>query len=343
MKVGSAVLGLHISAVCVFALTQGCVTTESQGSGRGAGARQKGPWKQHEHKGVSTEGTAVAQNAPGFTQGIQGTGSIYDPVIIETGTGATVEPYIPPKTTSTAGTQVYIVKKGDILSQIAVDFGTSTKSLIAMNNLTNPDVLYVGQELRVPAGHSSSKVSTTSKSSSSAKKGGEYTIQKGDTLSHIAVAAGVSIDDLRSLNNIKNDKIFAGEKLSIPSYGKVPASTRSTAASTPAVKKATKTEPTPPVAPAPSAVAPAPSAIAPAPTPSYIEPTAPEVAPSLGPVETTNMSVDMVQDHVVYPGETLDDIARTYSVSKSDIMRLNNITDEASIKEGQRLRVPITE
>ena len=167
--------------------------------------------------------------------------------------------------------------------------------------------------------------------SSSVKKGGEYTIQKGDTLSHIAVAAGVSIDDLRSLNNIKDDKIFAGEKISIPSYGKVPSSTRSTSTST---AKKPKTEPTPPVAPAPSAMAPAPSAVA---------PVSMEVAPSPEPVDTNSMSVDMVQDHVVYPGETLDDIARTYSVSKSDIMRLNNITDEASIKENQRLRVPITE
>jgi LysM repeat protein len=39
----------------------------------------------------------------------------------------------------------------------------------------------------------------------------------------------------------------------------------------------------------------------------------------------------------------MDDIARQYSVSKSEIMRLNNISDEAAIKEGQRLRIPISE
>lgn len=322
MKVGSAVLGLHVAAVCLFAMTQGCVTTESQGSGRGAGARHKGPWK-HEHKGKSTEGMAVAQDY-GYKPVAD---SVFDsPVITSSESHSSVEPYAPPKTTSTAGTKVYIVQKGDILSRLASDFNTTTKTLISMNNLSNPDVLYVGQELRVPAGggKSSSYSGSSSKSSPSVKKGGEYLIQKGDTLSGIAVAAGVSIDDLRSLNNIKDDKIFAGEKLSIPSGGKIPSTSKKSAPA-----KA-KTEPTPPVEPAPSAVA--------APEP------APVAAPAAEPVESTSsMSVDAVMDHVVYPGETLDDISRSYGVSKSDIMRLNNISEESSVKEGQRLRIPITE
>ncbi|MCF7864571.1 MAG: LysM peptidoglycan-binding domain-containing protein, partial [Kiritimatiellales bacterium] len=284
MKVGSAVLGLHVAAVCLFAMTQGCVTSESQGSGRGAGARHKGPWK-HEYKGPSTEGTAVAQDY-GYKPVSD---SVFDsPVITSSDSRSSVEPYAPPKTKSTAGTEVYIVQKGDILSRLASDFNTTTKTLISMNNLSNPDVLYVGQELRVPAGggKSSHSSSSSKSSSSSVKKGGDYVIQKGDTLSGIAVAAGVSIDSLRSLNNIKDDKIFAGEKLSIPSGGKIPSTSHK---STPAKAK---TEPTPPVEPAPSAVA------EPAP--------APVAAPAAEPVESTSsMSVDAVMDHVVYPGETL--------------------------------------
>lgn len=316
MKVGAAVLGLHIAAVCVFSLTQGCVTTESQGSGRGAGARHKGPWK-HEHKGKQASSQAVASSSyyPGAEQD---TGSIYDPVIIES--SSTPEPYIAPS--SFANTESYIVQKGDVLSRLAVDFNTTTKNLIAMNNLSNPDVLYVGQELRIPAGSRSSSSSSSSyKSSSSVKKGGEYMIQKGDTLSGIAVAAGVSINDLRSLNNIKDDQIFAGETLSIPVGGKVPTNTQ-------------KSKPKKKSTPAPVEPAPAAAELAPAPL-------APE--PGVEPVETTSMSVDAVMDHVVYPGETLDDISRQYGVSKSDIMRLNNISDASAVKEGQRLRIPIAE
>ncbi len=311
MKVGVTVLGLHVAAVCAFVLMQGCVTTESQGSGRGAGARHKGPWK-HEHKDKQVDPPAVATDSY-YANDDQSTDSIYDPVIVEGSSSTKVEPYVAPVTSST---EVYIVQKGDILSRIAVAFDSTTKNLISMNNLSNPDVLYVGQELRVPAGRKGSSVSsTTTTKSTSIKKGDSYKIQKGDTLSEIASAAGVSINDLRSLNNIKNDQIFAGETIDIPSYGKAPS-----VKSTPKKTKSTPVEPVAEPAPAPLAVA------------SVVEP-----------VETTTMQVEHVVDHVVYPGETLDDISRQYGVSSSDIMRLNNISDASEIKENQRLRIPIAE
>lgn len=303
MKIGSAVLGLHIAALIAFALTQGCVTTESKGSGRGAGAKHKGPWK-HEHKGT-TESSQTVTGSSIYAGDEQS--SAYEPVIIDSGTqSATPEPYVAP-VPSYGNTQTYIVQKGDMLSQLAVDFNTTTKTLIAMNNLSNPDVLYVGQELQVPAG---SRKQSTKKSAPVVKKGGTYVIQKGDTLSGIAVAAGVSLNDLRSLNNIQDDKIFAGETLDIPSGGKVPTDTQKS-------------------------------------KPKAADPVEPEPAPlaesDVASAESSSMQVDAVMDHVVYPGETLDDISRQYSVGKSDIMRLNNISSESAIKEGQRLRIPISE
>ena len=77
-----------------------------------------------------------------------------------------------------------------------------------------------------------------------------------------------------------------------------------------------------------------------APEPAPLAPVAP--APAVEPVESS-MTFDMVQDHVVYPGETLDDIARQYGVSKSEIMRMNNISDPTAVSEGQRLRIPVAE
>ncbi len=325
MKIGSAVLGVHVAVLCVFALTQGCVTTESQGSGRGAGARHKGPWK-HEHKGKKVASSVVAQDPYADYGDAMDSGSVYEPVMVES--TSTVEPVITAAPVSNS--EIYIVQKGDVLSQLAVDFDTTTATLIEMNGLANPDVLYVGQELAVPAGRrGSSKKGSTSKPSGSIKKGGTYTIQKGDTLSEIALAAGVSIDDLRSLNNIKGDQIMAGDTLDIPSYGKVPSTSRKSSSSS-STKKA---EPAPVVEPTP-----APAAAAPAPAPMAV--TAPVVEPQ---VETTAMSVDMIEDKVLYPGETLDDVARQYGVSKAEIMRLNNITDESQVKEGMRLRIPIAE
>ena len=309
MKVGSAVLGLHIAALVAFALTQGCVTTESQGSGRGAGAKHKGPWR-HEHKGKADSGQVAASDSM-YAADEQ---SAYDPVIIESDSSSSSAGYAAAGAGAAAAStydnsEVYIVQQGDVLSRIAADSGTSTQTLIDMNNLSNPDVLYVGQEIRVPAG--SKKSSSSSKSAPKVQKGGEYVIQSGDTLSGIAVAAGVSVADLRSLNNIQDDKIFAGETISIPSGGKVPTDTQKSA-------------------------------------PKEAAPVEPEAAPMAAaavaaPTDSGSMQVDAVMDHVVYPGESLDDISRQYGVGKSDIMRLNNISDESAVKEGQRLRIPISE
>ncbi|WP_372807157.1 LysM peptidoglycan-binding domain-containing protein [Pontiella sp.] len=320
MKIGSAIV-LHVAVLGAFTLT-GCETTKSQGSGRGAGAKHKAPFR-HEHKDKAETASAgflagdypIDDMLPGddlFTGGEPFKVSGYD-----------VEPQ---PTTTTATTEVYIVKKGDMLSQLAVDFDTTTATLVELNRLSNPDVLYVGQELRVPAGRGASK--TTTKSTGSVQKGGNYTIQKGDTLSGIAIAAGVSINDLRSLNNIKGDKIMAGETLAIPSYGKVPSSARKTStssASSTTTKKPVTT------------------------TPTKVEPAVQEVGPVLdiaGPTVATPdspMSLDVIEDKVLYPGETLDDVARQYGVSKAEIMRQNNISNESQVREGMRLRIPIAE
>jgi lysozyme len=209
-----------------------------------------------------------------------------------------------------------------MLSQLAVDFDTTTAELVRLNNLSNPDVLYVGQELQVPAGRGGASRSAAPSSAPAVKKGGTYTIQKGDTLSGIAVAAGVSINELRSLNNIEGDMIRAGDTIDIPVGGKVPTNTQ----------KVTGTkEPEAEAAP----VEPAPAAAELAPAPMADVGTEPEMAP----VE----SVDMIEEYVFYPGDSLDEIAQKYGVGKAEIMRLNNISDETQIQDGQRLRIPIAE
>lgn len=45
---------------------------------------------------------------------------------------------------------------------------------------------------------------------------GEYTVVRGDTLSTIAEAFGVSVDRLKRANNLKNDMIREGQTLVIP-------------------------------------------------------------------------------------------------------------------------------
>ena len=70
--------------------------------------------------------------------------------------------------------------------------------------------------------------------------------------------------------------------------------------------------------------------------------TAPAAAPAAAAPVASAASAP-VYEHVLYPGETLDDVARQYGSSKQEIMKLNSITDPAAIKPGTKLLVPIPE
>lgn len=48
----------------------------------------------------------------------------------------------------------YTVQRGDTLFKIAVRFNTTTAKLISLNSLSNPNVIYVGQTLKVPSNES---------------------------------------------------------------------------------------------------------------------------------------------------------------------------------------------
>jgi len=185
---------------------QGCITTESFGSGRGAGAKHKGTWR-HEHKATINKYDIADISANSIVN------EVYEPIIVSSEITEVISQ--PP-------TDIYVVKSGDVLSQIALDFDTTTATLIELNNLSNPDLLTVGQEVKVPVNSSTFKKVKSQKISQNIKKGGSYTIQSGDTLSEIAFAAGVNVADLMSLNNITGDKIFAGQSIDIPDYGQVP-------------------------------------------------------------------------------------------------------------------------
>jgi len=126
-----------------------------------------------------------------------------------------------PAAASPAGAAgVYTVQRGDNLGSIAQKFGMTTKDLLAVNpSITNPDVLTVGQQIKLPAGPSLSAPAASSGSTSSGQTGGTqvYTVQKGDILSSIAKRFGVTLAALQQANNITNpDKIIVGQKLTIP-------------------------------------------------------------------------------------------------------------------------------
>lgn len=48
------------------------------------------------------------------------------------------------------GVTVYTVKKGDTLSQIAAKYGTTYQAIAAFNGIKNPNVIRVGQKIKIP-------------------------------------------------------------------------------------------------------------------------------------------------------------------------------------------------
>jgi LysM repeat protein len=48
------------------------------------------------------------------------------------------------------GTTIYIVGRGDYLAAIARRFGTTVQAIANANNIFNPNLIYPGQQLRIP-------------------------------------------------------------------------------------------------------------------------------------------------------------------------------------------------
>lgn len=56
----------------------------------------------------------------------------------------------------------YVVQKGDTLSELAVKYNTTVSNLVALNHITNPDYIVVGQVLQLSGSASSPTPNTTS-------------------------------------------------------------------------------------------------------------------------------------------------------------------------------------
>ena len=58
---------------------------------------------------------------------------------------------VPPTATPPAQTSSYVVQPGDTLARIASRFGTTVTAIAQANGITNPNLIYVGQRLTIPA------------------------------------------------------------------------------------------------------------------------------------------------------------------------------------------------
>ncbi|WGG45426.1 peptidoglycan endopeptidase [Rossellomorea sp. DA94] len=107
---------------------------------------------------------------------------------------------------SSSSAKTYTVQSGDYLSKIGAKYDVYVAQLKSWNNLSS-DVIYPGQTLIVSSGGTTTPPASTGSST--------YTVQSGDTLSHIAVRYDVSVSSIKSWNGLSSDTIYVGQKLSI--------------------------------------------------------------------------------------------------------------------------------
>lgn len=133
-------------------------------------------------------------------------------------------------TNTEASAASYTVKSGDTLSGIASQYNTTVNQIVSLNQLSNPNLIYVGQVLKLK---NSQTTNSSSSSSTAATTVGTYTVKAGDTLSAIASRYSTSSSTLASLNSLSNPNlIYVGQVLKVSSNASTSSSTNSSANST---------------------------------------------------------------------------------------------------------------
>ncbi len=109
---------------------------------------------------------------------------------------------------------VHILKKGETIYSIAQSYGVDVQTILKINNITDPTKLPAGQRIRIPAeNNTDNPISAVQPRTFS-----DHKVAKGETLYGIARHYEISLDTLRSVNNLpENFLLKEGYVLKIPS------------------------------------------------------------------------------------------------------------------------------
>jgi len=100
----------------------------------------------------------------------------------------------------------YKIRKGDTIDGIAHKFHVYTKSIKEANpSLSKHKFLSIGQKICIPYKSKRPKIPTMS-----------YKVKSGDTLSVLAERFGISVRELKELNNLHRNFLRVGETIKVP-------------------------------------------------------------------------------------------------------------------------------
>lgn len=109
-----------------------------------------------------------------------------------------------PTTQVSTGATSVIVQKGDTLYSLSKKHGLTVNELKKLNNLKN-NHLTVGQKIVVKGAIISTPATP--------QTGSSYEVAKGDTLYSIANKHGLTVNELKNLNGLKNNYLVVGQKI----------------------------------------------------------------------------------------------------------------------------------
>ncbi len=110
-----------------------------------------------------------------------------------------------------AGGVIHIVRRGENLTRIAARYGTTVRAIVRANGLRNPNLIYVGQRLRIPVGGGGGGGGWAGGC------GCVHIVRRGETLSQIAWRYGTTVWAIVRANGLRNPNyIWTGQRLCIP-------------------------------------------------------------------------------------------------------------------------------
>lgn len=136
-----------------------------------------------------------------------------------------------PAATPAGEPAVYVMRRGDTLTHIAAEYGTSVDAILAANGLSNPNRVEAGQWLLIPSdGEVTAPEVPDTVAEDAAPTDVEaeeptadiptattYTVLPGDSAFKIARRFGIDQQALLDANGISNpNRVFAGQVLTIP-------------------------------------------------------------------------------------------------------------------------------
>ena len=105
--------------------------------------------------------------------------------------------------------RTYVIEPGDTLSYLALVWGTEVETIVAVNGITDPNHIQVGQVLIIPGSGAAGVQPVTERL--------RYVVAPGDNLTWLAERWGTTVERIMEVNGITNpDRIYVGTELLIP-------------------------------------------------------------------------------------------------------------------------------